>query len=651
MLETIRNRSNGPIAKFIIGLIIVPFAFAGVYSYFNVNTSNAVATVNGEDISLMDFDRSYRFQKQNWGENFDKYFSTDERLQQFRMNVLQQLVNQRLSTQAIQEMGLRTSDQKLRSVIMEVGEFQDENGEFDLTRYNMTLQSMGYSPNQYQAARKNDMASNQFIQSLEATNFVLSNEVQLNKTLQNQKRDIDYLTIPQDFYAKQIDLNNEEGEQAINSYYEMNKSRFTIPERVSIEYIYLTKQNKDGIILSDGQIADYYNDNISNFEVSERRRLAHILVAAAVDADQNTTDAAEQKISDIATRIGAGESFEDLAKETSEDGSTAELGGDLDWIERGMMDETFEDAAFSLQEKGSISAVVRSNFGFHLIKLLDLEQGGPQSLDDSKEQITDILKEQIVEDKYYDLKDTISEKAFEVSDSLDEVAQAANQLVRKSNLFDRQYGMGMPVELQNQPAVLEQIFSDDVLYQGLNSELIELTDGNSVVLRLSEHQESGVSPVTEVREQIMAQLTYQRAREATEKAGNAVIKTLTDGTSAADALGSLPTELPVSWQQQLALSRTGTEVNAQLRDDVFKIPAPEAGQSAYKGILLGTGDYVVVILNAVTDDVVVASEEDNLKLDKQFLDYHSQAEIYSYLKYLDGKASISRSVENTNLVQ
>ena len=173
MLESIRNRANGPVAKFIIGLIIVPFAFAGVYSYLNVNTSNSVATVNGEDISLVEFDRSYRFQQQNWGENFDKYFNTDERLQQFRNNVLQQLINQRLSTQAIYDMNLRISDELLRKVIMQENEFKDENGNFDVARYEVGVQSRGYSPQQYQAARKSDMASSQFIQILQDTNFVL----------------------------------------------------------------------------------------------------------------------------------------------------------------------------------------------------------------------------------------------------------------------------------------------------------------------------------------------------------------------------------------------------------------------------------------------------------------------------------------------
>ncbi|MCP3674473.1 MAG: hypothetical protein GY829_08410 [Gammaproteobacteria bacterium] len=652
MLESIRNRSNGPVAKFIIGLIIVPFAFAGVYSYMNVNTSNSVATVNGDEISLMEFDRSYRLQQQNWGENFDKYFNTDERLQQFRLNVLQQLINKRLSSQAIGDMGLRTSDNQLRQVIINTVEFHNEEGVFDKDRYQMLLQSNGYTKQLYQNDRKSDMAANQFMSALQESNFVLKSELALNTRLENQTRDIDYLIIPQDYYLQQVDLSGEEGEQAISSYYEMNKSRFAIPEKVSIEYIYITKSSGANITISDGQIAEYYEDNISNFESTERRKVAHILVAVDIDADQSTVGIAESKINNFASRIQAGESFEEIAKQGSEDTMSAESGGDLDWIEAGMMDEAFENAAFSLQEAGSISKVVKTDFGFHLIKLLEIESGEAKPVEELKEQITSILQEQIVEDKYFDLKDIIREKVFEVSDSLSEAADENSLTVRKSGFFDRQFGIGLPVELQNQPNLIDIAFSDDVLYQGMNSELIELSDGNAVVLRLLEHQESGTTPLADVNEEITTLLTQQQARDAIELQGNEIITALEEGQSADDVMTILPEGVPATWKQQLALGRKGTEVDAQLRDKVFKIHAPSENSAVFKGVLLSSGDFAVIKLSTVTEGAIADPEgsEDN-KMSEQFNRFHTQAELYNYLKYLDGKASISRTIANADQVQ
>ena len=221
-------------------------------------------------------------------------------------------------------------------------------------------------------------------------------------------------------------------------------------------------------------------------------------------------------------------------------------------------------------------------------------------------------------------------------------------------MFDGQFGNGLPAELGNQPSILDMAFSDDVLYQGLNSELIELTDGNAVILRLLKHQESGISALADVREQVISILTNERTREATENAGNQVIAALREEKTAQEALSGIPEDLPVIWQQQLGLTRTGTEIEAQLRNEVFRIPTPAADKSVYKGILLGTGNYAVISLNAVNDGVNVTDENAESKLaelDKKFNDYYLQADIYNYLKYLDENATISRTISNVQFVQ
>jgi peptidyl-prolyl cis-trans isomerase D len=482
----------------------------------------------------------------------------------------------------------------------------------------------------------------------------LKNELDLNIRLQNQTRDIDYLVIPQSYYATQVDLTGDEGEAAINSYYDLNTSRFSIAEKVSIEYLYITRQDSSTIVISDGQIADFYNENLANYETNERRHLAHILVNISADAEQASIDAAEVKINDIASRLQAGAVFEELAMSDSEDASTAEFGGDLDWIEIGMMDAAFEEAAFNLDETNNTSLVVKTGFGFHIIKLLEIEKGGAQPLTEVKDQIVTTLQSEFVDDKFLEAKDIISEKAFEISDSLVEAAEAGNIIVLNTPMFDAQFGSGLPAELRNQPSILDMAFSDDVLYQGLNSELIELTDGNAVILRLLEHQESGISALADVREQVISILTNERIRQATESAGNLVITALREEKTAQESLSTIPEDLPVTWQQQIGLTRTGTEIEAQLRNEVFRIPTPATDKPVYKGILLGTGNYAVISLNGVNDGVNANDEDAENKLaelDKKFNDYYLQADIYNYLNYLDEKATITRTISSVDFIQ
>ncbi len=662
MLEAIRNRSNGPIAKFIIGLIIIPFAFAGVYSYFNVNNGSSVATINGEDISIVEFDRAYRAQQQRWGENFDKYFSNDERLQQFRMSVLQQLINQRLSAQAINDMALRISDDKLRTSIMAMTEFHDVDGNFDNTQYEFRIQSSGQSTQQFQYAQKSEMASSQFFNAIQESAFVLKNEIKSNTQLSLQKRDIDYLIIPQEYYAKQVDLTGEEGDSARASYYELNKSLYAIPEKVSVEYVIVSKADPSSITISDGQVAEYYNDNISSYEAEERRRLAHILITIPVDAEQALIDSAENKINTIAVRINAGESFEDLAMELSDDSLSAEMGGDLDWIEKGMMSEEFENVAFAMQQINSVSSVVKSNFGFHIIKLLEIDEGGAQPIEKYKAEIVKNLQEKFVDDKFFDLKDIVSEQAFEVPDTLADAALSASTNVRSTVLFDRQFGIGLPPELRNQPGILEMAFSDDVLFEGLNSEQIELSNGNIAFIRLKEHQQSGTSTLEEVTDRITTTLIAQRAREATESAGAMVVAELFAGKTTMDAKAALPSDIIAVWQQQLGLTRSGTEISTQLRDEVFRVTMSQDGEPSYKGLVLTSGDYAVIKLLAVNMgeestefvagvDATTTVDNTNVDRKQQLSSYQTQSDVYHYLKALDASANISRSISTANLVQ
>ena len=644
MLDFIRTRANGPVAKFIIALIIIPFAFAGVYSYLGVTDTNKVATVNGDEITLAEFDRAYRIQRQMMGENFDRFFNTDERLQQFRQNVLQQIINQRLSAQAIQEMGLRTSTKRLQEVVFNDPQFQGAEG-YDQTMFQIALQQMGFTSKQYELARKGDMAGNQFFNALQNSNFALDYELERHLRLENQTRNFDYLLVDQDYFTKQVDLSGEEGQQEIQAYYEANTARFTTPEKVSIDYIFLDKTALMPETLTEEEITAYYEDNISSFETNERRRVAHILVLSEGDAELS----AEERIKAIEQRLLAGESFEELAKTESDDEISAEIGGDLDWIEAGMMAPEFEAAAFEIEEVGGISGVVQTDFGYHIIKLLDRESGEAKPLEELREQIVDLIKNQTADDKFYELKSLLSEKSFEIADTLSEAASATGLEVLTSQPFDQQMGIGLPAELREFPQVIDIAYSEEVLYQGVNSEVIDLDNNKAIVMRLNEHQKASVMPLEEVQGQIVNILTNQKAREATEALGKELLAALESGVPRDNVLTQIPEGMETGWMTQENITRTGTEVNAQLRNRVFEMTKPQSEQPEYQGFLLGNGDYGIVQLKSVNPGEL--PEEQSAELSQRFVDFHSQIEIYNYLKLLDEQADITRSLSNADNLQ
>jgi len=646
MLEAIRNRSKGPIAKFVLGLIIIPFAFTGVYSYFNAGGANVVATVNDSEIDIREFEQAYRSQQQNWGENFDRFFNTEERIQQFRMNVLQQLINQRLSSQAIQDMGVRASDEVLKQEILANPQFQGEDGAFDHDRYQLLVESAGYTVEQYQSARKADMSSQQFFTALADSNFTLEYELKKHQVLEGQTRDVAYVVIPKQRFMENIDYNSEEAQQQVQEYYTANQNRFRVPEKVAVEYVLVSKADYMEVEVNEDEVTAYYQDNIAAFEGTERRRVAHILVNIASDADASAVAAAEAKINEAKAAITAGESFEAVVTKYSEDTLSADLGGDLDWIERDMMDAAFEEAAFALENVGNVSNVVRSEFGFHLIKLLDSESAEAKPLSEVRDEIVADLKRDIAEDNYLEAKELLAERAFEYADSLAEASAAVNKDVSMTALFDKQMGIGLSEELRSEMAFINAAFSDEVLIDELNSELIELSDDRAVVVRKLNYQEEGIRPLDEVTEMIQQALTNEKATDKTSEAAAKAVQQLNEGFTLDMVVSGLDTVLAdLQWSQQSSLTRTGTEVDSAIRNHVFTMNIDSAIQS----ISLPSGDMAIVKLNAINRPM----ENSGLATTHtdKFLQFHQQSELSGYLKYLDENASITRKLSNAELVQ
>lgn len=649
MLESIRNHSKGPIAKVIIGLIVIPFAFTGVYSYFNAGSSQVVATVNGSEVTLREFEQAYRSTQQNWGENFDRFFNTDERLQQFRMNVLQQLINQRLSSQAIREMGLRGSDEALKQEIMANPQFQNENGQFDYERYQVLIESVGYTLKQYQDGRKSDMAAQQFFSALSDSNFSLDYELTRHQGLEAQTRDIEYLVIEKSKFSEAIDFTTEEGQTMVSQYYDLNQDRFRIPEKVAISYLLISKADFMDADISEEEINQYYEDNKSSYAGTERRKVAHILVNVPADADQETIDQARSKIDQAKSRLDTGDAFETVVSEFSDDLVSAEMGGELDWLEVGMMDEAFESAAFNLVDVGNTSEVVRSNFGFHIIKLVDLETGEAKPLEEIHSEIADTLKSDIAEERFLEARDLVAEKAFEFSDTLDEAATSVNKTVATSQLFDKQFGIGLPPELQGNPEVLEMAYSDEVLLDELNSEVIDLSDEMAVVLRKSQHQEAGITPLVEVTGQIEALITDRQANEKTAQVASDILSSMKEGASL-DTISMTIADKhglsDLSWVQQSSLQRNGTELDTRIRDEAFQL---NLETNSLTQVAMANGDYAIIQLKAVNrpepDALLAATHE------QKFNEFYQQSEISGYIKLLDATADIERRLGNTEIIQ
>ncbi|MGS0497365.1 peptidylprolyl isomerase [Pseudoalteromonas mariniglutinosa] len=599
MLEKIREGSQGPVAKVILGAVILSFALAGIGGYLGQTTEQPVAEVNGVKISQTEFSRAFQNERarleQQFGEYFAQIAADPNYIAQIRQGVIDRLVQQELQTQLAAELGLRVSDESVKKAILELPYFQI-GGKFNNDRYLQVIRQMNFQPDAFREYLREEMTRSQLISAVAGTDFALESELASAIALQQQTRSIDYVVVSKESLQEGIAVT----EQEIADYYDLNSSQFLAPEQVSVSYIDLNAANLNlQSNVSEEDVKAYYDQNSAQYIEPEKRRVSHILIDNTED-----DDAAKAKAEDLLAQLQQGTDFATLAESSSDDIVSAEMGGDLDWIERDMMDPAFEDAAFALQSKGDFSDVVQSEFGYHIIQLTDIQSQQVKAYDAVKADLRAELERAEKVNAFYEKQTEMGAIAFEISDTLVDAAEVAGVEVQTTGLVDRN---SLPAPL-NTPAVMTAIFSVDVLEDKMNSEVIEVGDEHVVLVRVKEHKPAATKPLADVSEQIKARLVSQKASElAKEKA-----TTLYAEIEAGKSLTDLATEHSLELRQEAALTRQAYTVSPAIVQHAFKMAHP-TDTAVVDKVELNNGDAAIVALKSVTNATVEGEIEAQLK--------------------------------------
>jgi peptidyl-prolyl cis-trans isomerase D len=558
MLERIREGSQGTWASVILGLVILSFVFAGVGSYINSSINAAAATVNGQDISRDALEKAYQNERgrmeSQYGEAFAALAGDAAYLQEFRKGILDRLISEKLIDQSALELGLRVSDAQIKQAIVQMQEFQID-GKFDNDRYLVVLRSAGFQPNGFRDYMRTDMMRRQLSKALIGTEFALDGEVKKAYDLQAQTRDGRYLTVNAAAFGDQVNVTEEQ----IQAYYSTNIARFDTEQKVSVAYVELTLADLlDGIEVTEQELSDEYEASIGDYKTDEERRVSHILIEFGDDEA-----GAKQQAQDILVKVNDGGDFAALAKEFSADTFSAEKGGDIDWFGAGMMDPEFEASAFSLAGIGDISQVVKSDFGFHIIKLTDIKPEQITSFEDVKAEIITKVKTHKAEENLYALQQRLAEVAFEIPDHLDEVSAIANKPIVTSELFSR---TSAPEALSS-AKILNAAFDADLIEQAANSEVLELGDNHFMVLRVVNNEPERTKELAEVADNIKQQLQIDASQNvAREWAQDILTSVKADNDITADLAAR-----NVVWQEKQALSRIDGTVGQNIVTELFKL--------------------------------------------------------------------------------
>ena len=578
MMDRLREGVNSIAVKIILGLIILSFVFAGVGSYITGGGNNAAAKVGNTEIGRGEFEQAYQNERNRMQSQLGDYFSQmladPAYVESFRKSVLDRMINDVLLEQQAESLGLRISDSQIRTMILEMPQFQTA-GQFDQEVYQAALRRAGFSPESFAEYMRRDLMRNQLVTALQGSEFVLQGEIDTQSKLIAQTRDIRTVTLSVAELAKSVELTEEE----ISEYYQQNPLAYTRPEQAKVSYIELSAEALKGQIqVSDEQAEQYYQEHLDKYSTEEQRKVSHILV-------QGDDEAKAQAILD---ELNAGADFAALAEEKSDDFGSADVGGDLGWIERDVMDPAFEDAAFALENVGDTTGLVKSEFGYHIIKLDELQASKAQPFSEVAAEIKQELLDQEAVDQFYELQTELEKVAFEYPDSLDDSAEAINAKIQTTDFVSQ---IDAP-ELLKTPAVMQAILSPEVKEDGLNSEVIEVAPEHVIVVRVEETRDETVLPLEEVQDQVVAALSAVKAEQQAIELGVSLVNELKAGNEAVLA------------ENNLTFSELETiDRSSPLASSVFAFAKPEADQPVFGQAKDQNGNIVVVELSKVTADI------------------------------------------------
>lgn len=617
MLQRIRDNSQGWIAKTIIGLIVLLMALTGVEAIFNSSGSRGeVAQVNGEAITQTDLGRAVTMQRdqllQQLGAGFDPA-QLDEAL--LRDAALRNLIDRTLLLQAARDAGFAFSQAALDQVILKTAEFQVD-GQFNAQRFDQVIQRLGYSRADFRRLLEQEMLIGQLQAGIAGTAFSSDAQVKAFIGLDQQTRDFRQVVMAANPAAATV------SDEEVAQYYEANEQRFRTPEQVVVDYVELKKERFfDQVEISESALEELYQKQVA--DLAEQRRAAHILVEVNDQRDDAQAKAAAEA---LRARIEAGEDFAAVAREASDDAGSAPEGGDLGFAGPGVYDPAFEQALYALQ-KEQVSEPVRSEFGWHLIKLLDTQAPEVPALEALRPELERQLREAGVEQRFVEASRQLEASAYEASD----LSQPASELgldVQTTPAFGREGGQGVAANRQ----FVQTAFSDGVLVDGMNSSLLELDPETVVVLRVKQHLKPETQPLEQVREGIVQRLQAEKAAEQAKADGEALVARLKAG----EDVGTL------DWKTFEAAGRAAEGVDPAVLQAVFRMPHPVEGKSTHGGVALGNGDYVVLQLDGVAqpeslDDPQLLPEY------RRFLASRSgQLQFNAYLDHLRATADIER---------
>ena len=615
MLTEIREKIHGVFASVVLVLICLLFGLWGIQNYLGGGKEAPIVSVGDKDFFQNDVNKAYQQFAQSLAG-----MKVDEEL--LRKQALSQLVRDEVLLQYVQHENLLVTDDTAKEFIKTLEYFQ-KDGKFDKGQYQALLGSQGMSSDEFISRIKKALIMEQFQRAIVDNSFVTPTEVGNFFKIQNQKRDLEYLTVPL------VAGSEKPSDEEITAYFQLHQDAYQSEEQISINYVELALDNlAEQVKPTEEQLKAYYEEQKTLFTTKERRRISHILFAFSKDskADEQALQKALQAKQQLQSK-----DFAALSAEVSDDKVSAKNGGDLGLFNVGVMDKAFEDAAASLK-LGEVSVPVKSAFGYHLIKVTELVAGEIKPYEVVKAEVAKAYQKAQAEITFSNLGEKLTEVSYEHPDSLEAGAKLLGVEVKKTGLFTHEKGEGIAAEEKVRLAA----FSEDV-QKGNNSEPLEIGNDKLIVLRMQEHLPAAPKELKDVKPQVVTALMHEKALQK----ASATAEQIKADVLAGKAMSQLATDYHLALQKINGLSRMTADLPPVVAQAVFKAPKPQSGRPSVIIIDDAAGSKIVTNIVKVTDgEITDADKVKQAMIEKNIAAAFGKAQFEAVVNALQASADI-----------
>ena len=629
MFESIRNNSKW--LMLVLFLLVIPsFVLVGVDSSYFSGGSPVVARVDGADITQDEWDNAHRIESDRLRAQQP---GLDARLLDSpaaRYATLERMVRDRVLQVAAQKMHLQASDARLARSLQEIPQIaalRRADGTLDAEAYRALVGAQGMTPEGFEATVRRDMAVNQVVGAVTGTTFAGTEQANTALDALFQRREVQLSHFAPATFANQVTATDAD----LQAHYQSRPALFQQPEQTDVEFVVLDLDTvRAGITLAEDDVRTYYQENLARLAGKQERRASHILVTAPQDAPAAELDKARARANELLAQVRKDPaSFAEVARQSSEDTGSAAQGGDLGFFAPGAMVKPFEEAAFALN-KGDISGVVQSDFGFHIIQLNDIKTPRQPSFEEMRSDLEKELKQQQAQRKFAEVAESFANTVYEQSDSLQPAADKLKLTVQSANGITRTPAAGASGPLAS-AKFLEALFSSDALDNKRNTEALETGPSQMVAGRVVRHQPARTLPFAEVKDRVQKLYVEEKSAQLAREAGQQRLEDWK--TNPGNATG-------LSAATVVARDQPANQPRAVV-DAVMA--APTQPLPAWTGVDLGAGGYTIAKINRVVPPVP-ADAQQAAQRQQQYVQWLAGAEAKAYYEMLKDRYKVQIKV-------